>query len=259
VNQTPLQFTKRQMQAVLGSPRLWVALAAAAVVFGLAGPFGTYEALPLPARLGYWALVAVTTYLTGFLTVSILEALFHTDDKRPSTASFALYGAIGGIPVAVLVWLINLWVFGSPVISYGLLLAYTAPLAAVASGCVAYFSASLHKPAAIEAAATPVRPPLLDRLPPERRGEIYYLTMQDHYVEVVTSNGASLVLLRLADAIREVAPVEGFQIHRSHWVARNAVRQTLRHGDRMMLRMADGAALPVSRARLRALKDAGFA
>ena len=102
------------------------------------------------------------------------------------------------------------------------------------------------------------RPPLLDRLAPERRGELYYLTMQDHYVEVVTSNGTSLVLLRLADAIKETAPLDGVQIHRSHWVARNAVRETERQGDRLVVKMANGITLPVSRSRRNALKDAGL-
>lgn len=258
MKQKPLQFTKRQMQALLRSPLLWVALAAAAVILGLAGPFGTYEALPLPARLAYWALVAVTTYLTGFLCVSLLEGSFRTGDARASTLAFTLYGALAGVPVAIVVWLINHWVFAESGITYGQLIGYTVPVAAVASGCIAYFSMMLGDGQPAVATAQPPRPPLLDRLPHDRRGELFYLTVQDHYVEVVTSNGKSLLLMRLSDAIRETAPVEGLQIHRSHWVARAAVTGAQRSGDRVLLRMNDGAELPVSRARMSALKQAGL-
>jgi hypothetical protein len=258
VSLSPLQFAKRQMQGTLTSPILWVALAAAAAVFGMVGPFGTYEALSLPARLGYWALVAVTTYLIGFLCVTLLEAHLRSNETRPSTAAFAVYGAVAGLPVTLVVYLINMWVFDTTVIGFGLLLAYTVPLSAIASGCVAYFSIALHSAPSLEPSTAPQRPPLLDRLPPERRGELYYLTMQDHYVEVVTSNGISLVLLRLADAIKETTPVEGVQIHRSHWIARNAVRETERRGDSLVVKMANGTTLPVSRSRRKALRDAGL-
>lgn len=261
MKQTPLQFTKRQMQAVIQSPLTWVALGGVAIVLGLAGPFGTFEALPLPARLAYWALVATTTYLAGCLTVSLLEAVFHGDEGRPSSGVFALYGAAAGFPVSTIVWLINLWVFDASVIGYLPLLGYTVPVAAVASGLVAHFSRSLagteRAPAASALALE--RPRLLDRLQADRRGEIYYLSMQDHYVEVVTSAGSSLVLMRMADAIVETAPVEGLQVHRSHWVATGAIRQVSRNGDRVVLQMADGAQLPVSRARAEDLKQAGIA
>ena len=258
MNSTVLQFAKRQLKVTLRSSLLWVALGAASAVFGMVGPFGTYEALGLPARLGYWALVAVTTYLAGFLCVTLLEACLAAKDIRPSTATFAVYGAISGLPVAAVVWLINIWIFDAKVIGFGSLISYTVPLSAITSGCVAYFSMTYENTQKSEPSAVPQRPPLLERLPTERRGELYYLTMQDHYVEVVTSKGTSLVLLRLADAIKETAPLEGVQIHRSHWIARNAVRETQRQGDRLMLKMANGETLPVSRSRRNALKDAGL-
>ncbi|MEX4008166.1 hypothetical protein [Neoaquamicrobium sediminum] len=60
-----LQFTMREMQRVAASPLPWAALAGAALVLGMVGPFGTYESLRLPARLAYWAAIVVSTYFLG--------------------------------------------------------------------------------------------------------------------------------------------------------------------------------------------------
>lgn len=83
--------------------------------------------------------------------------------------------------------------------------------------------------------------------------------MQDHYVDVHTDKGNTLVLMRLADAIAEMEGVSGMQIHRSHWVALDAVAGSLRKDGRLFLRMTDEKLLPVSRSSLDAVRVAGLA
>ena len=70
--------------------------------------------------------------------------------------------------------------------------------------------------------------------------------MQDHYVEVHTAAGSELLLLRFRDALREVEGVDGLQVHRSHWVARNAVARVERRrgGGRVALRLVNGSKVP---------------
>ena len=100
---------------------------------------------------------------------------------------------------------------------------------------------------------------LLNRLSPERRGEILALSMEDHYVRVFTDAGESLVLLRLSDAMAEVQDVPGLQIHRSHWVASSAVDRTERWRDgRLRVHLVNGLTLPVSRTFARAVREAGL-
>jgi len=70
--------------------------------------------------------------------------------------------------------------------------------------------------------------------------------------------GESLVLLRLSDAIREVGDTAGAQVHRSHWVAWDAITAARREGDRAILTLKTGTEIPVSRANLGKIKDAGF-
>ncbi|MCB1420416.1 MAG: LytTR family transcriptional regulator [Notoacmeibacter sp.] len=99
-------------------------------------------------------------------------------------------------------------------------------------------------------ASAPPRPAILDRLPADKRGALIRLEVQDHYVLVVTTKGRELLLMRLGDAMREAAPVEGLQVHRSHWVARDGVADVIREpgkNGRTVLRTNDGADVPVSR------------
>lgn len=251
-----LQFTMREMQRVATSPLPWAALAGAALVLGMVGPFGTYESLRLPARLAYWAAIVVSTYFLGFAFVSLLEKLIFTG--RPGPAGFALIGAVAGVPVALFVWLLNRLVYGADVVFLLPLTLYVMAIAAVSSGVIAFFSVRLaHAPAPAQPSAQ--RPKLIDRLQPRLRGKLLYLSMQDHYVEVVTDKGSELILMRMSDAVDETAPVEGLQIHRSYWVASDAVTGTTRRDGRLILSMSDGAELPVSRNRIGAVKDAGLA
>ena len=64
--------------------------------------------------------------------------------------------------------------------------------------------------------------------------------------------------MRFADAIRETDGVNGLQIHRSHWVALDAVAGTHRHNGRLFLAMQDGTRLPVSRSRAEEVRGAGL-
>ena len=108
-------------------------------------------------------------------------------------------------------------------------------------------------------AATEVMPPaILERVPLPQRGLLLALVVEDHYVDIVTDRGKTLVLMRLADAIREAASVPGLQIHRSHWVATGAVVRAHRSEGKVLLELSNGLRLPISRGYLPAAKDAGL-
>ena len=257
-----LQFTMRELLAVTRSPLYWAALVAVGIVLGVAGPFGTYEALALPPRLAYWLLVVIVTYFTADLIVGVLKTVLFRE--RPGTAVTILLGAVAGPFVAGLVWLMNLWILPSAAgIAYLPLLGYVTIMTATVAGVISYASGSLvaqqEHGLAMPADPAPQRPALLDRLPAALRGRLLYLSMQDHYVEVVTDKGSHLVLMRLADAIGETAGTEGMQVHRSHWVARDAVAGSVRDGARLTLRLVNGAELPVSRSKLADVRKAGLA
>lgn len=101
---------------------------------------------------------------------------------------------------------------------------------------------------------------LLRRLPQGIGREILCLKAQEHYTNVVTITGQGLVYMRFSDAVGLAsAGIEGVQIHRSYWVAYAAIRGFERVDGRIMVRLVNGEALPVSRshqAQVRGLRNA---
>lgn len=100
----------------------------------------------------------------------------------------------------------------------------------------------------------------LDRLPLKYRGaELWAVSSEDHYLRIHTSRGEELILMRLADAIRELAGADGVQVHRSWWIAKAGVTDTRRDNGKLVLVLKSGTEAPVSRTYAAAVKEAGLA
>ncbi len=90
--------------------------------------------------------------------------------------------------------------------------------------------------------------PFLRRLPGKLGHDLIRVSVYDHYVEAHTRRGHELILIRFSDALAELEGYDGQQIHRSHWVARAAVRRIVRGESRsLFVELQDGTRLPVSR------------
>lgn len=90
-------------------------------------------------------------------------------------------------------------------------------------------------------------PQLFDRVAPAERGRLLAIRAEDHYVRIYTDAGEGMTLLRLSDAIMMAHPVAGMQIHRSIWVADDAIKAFRRAGHAGLVRLSNGLELPVSR------------
>jgi hypothetical protein len=77
--------------------------------------------------------------------------------------------------------------------------------------------------------------------------DLYSVSAEEHYVRIHTASGDELIYKRFADAVKELSALSGMRIHRSHWVAPCAVKDVVREGKRMFIRLKDGTQLPVSR------------
>jgi hypothetical protein len=105
-------------------------------------------------------------------------------------------------------------------------------------------------------AAPPAPPKFLERIPLKLRGgELWAVEAEDHYLRLHTSKGQDLILMRLADAVDELEGIEGAQVHRSWWVAREAIADARRGDGRATLTLKDGSQVPVSRTYARVLRD----
>lgn len=99
----------------------------------------------------------------------------------------------------------------------------------------------------------------LERLPVKyRTAELHAISSEDHYLRVHTNLGEELILMRLADAVRELASADGLQVHRSWWVAKSGVTDEKRVDGRSLLVLPSGTEVPVSRSFRPIAKDAGL-
>lgn len=258
MSDTALRLALREMHGILRRPAVWQVMAVVAAVLAVSGPFGTLASLGLGARLAYWSVVVVVTATSGWLLSLWIDGAL----RRHGLSSLGRW-ALTSPPVAALVLVevaaLNALAFGiSPFAGEALTsLAFsTVPVALLVTGALTFIP---RPPPAAGADDPQPRPPrLLSRLPLDKRGALMSLSVQDHYVEVVTSRGRALLLLRLSDAIAEAEGCAGLQVHRSHWVARDQVRAARREGGRGVLTLADGREIPVSRTYLGAVKEAGL-
>lgn len=113
---------------------------------------------------------------------------------------------------------------------------------------------------------TIVMPPLPEaerdfrmRLSAKRRtANFLAVEAEDHYVRVHTDTGSELVAMRFSDALEELERAYGYRVHRSWWVAADAiegVRWTRGSGE---VRLTGGIAATVSRSYAATLKSAGW-
>ncbi|MFL7900635.1 LytTR family DNA-binding domain-containing protein [Azospirillum argentinense] len=250
-------------------------LLAAALVLTLLGPFGTFADLTLAQRLAYWCgliglgglafelltlaaghrlreragawramlagvVLAVAALMT--LTVALLErTLRGMDFLRPlGLAELFVYVVL----VTLLVSAIPVWL---ELRDRGLLAGPTPP----------------PSPPVLDNAPAPPaerpEPAFLARLPARLGRDLLALEMEDHYVRAHTAEGSDLILMRLRDAIAELAGLQGMQVHRSHWVAAAAVAGVERKPDgKLVLVLRNGRRVPVSRSYAAAVREAGW-
>ena len=262
---TALHFAMRELQAMMRLPTPWICAAGAGLILGLLAPFGTEDTLPLWARLLYWVFLACLTLFTGTFVNCALRTLPERFPPLPHPGrilAVIIVGLVIGGAVLTEVLVMNWLVFDlSPVRSD-----YTVPIAlntlaisVVVNGLITWVTDQMptHTENRGESRAMPEATPLLfDRLPFDKRGALISLSVQDHYVEVTTTKGREMLLMRLSDAIREAGP--GFQVHRSHWVAEGAVTAAHRKNAAAEVTLRDGRTLPVSRTYVPSLKEKGL-
>ncbi|MEM8578017.1 MAG: LytTR family DNA-binding domain-containing protein [Pseudomonadota bacterium] len=229
-----------------GAIGLWALLSLLAAA---AGPFGTLAAMPdWTIRAGYWSGVAALSVALGF-GAAVLHRRAEGAVQHLGIAA-ALTLLITGLIFAANTLLFPGW--GTAGNALILLL-----VVAMIVGLVHIVPLVVPRPEA-PAEDTPPAAALLQRLPAGAQGDLVRLEAQDHYTRVVTTKGGTLVLMRLSDAIEAATGADGARVHRSHWVAFGQIagHQSSRSG--AVLRMSDGAEVPVSRTYRPILRERGI-
>ena len=241
----------RRWKAIVATGRFWLVVAMFWIVGVAVGPWGTYETLSVVERAQFSAVVSVVCWTLGVgLAVPLRIAVERMGIALPWSMVVATSMAnLAIIPVLIIVIerQTGAEMTQGRVLEQFLLISALVSIIALAllNGVRRNRGTTVAAPE--QARPEPVSCPLLERLEPERRGKVHALLAQDHYVEVVTSRGSSLVLMRLSDAMQMCTQQPAMQVHRSAWVALTGIASLAREGRRLVIRLHDGRQIPVAR------------
>ncbi|HEX8258238.1 MAG TPA: LytTR family transcriptional regulator DNA-binding domain-containing protein [Allosphingosinicella sp.] len=253
----------------------WIGLVLAGYAFAL-GAARLSELFPGLARAGRVTmngLIALASAVPMTFVVAWTLSLVHPGRVVPPIQLPVLFACVAAVQLVIIVALIRPVV--APLRPAQPLHPMAAPNAPDA-GAPGH-TAALHQPEmpenkapiapaeraadARESEAPSVAPPafpavLLARMPRGLGPEIVALEAEDHYVRVHTPRGSTLVLMRLSDAVELLDAAIGLRVHRSWWVARQAIASFDRDGQQLTLRLTNGAQVPVGRTYLAAVRTA---
>ncbi|WP_422055840.1 LytTR family DNA-binding domain-containing protein [Sphingomonas sp.] len=246
-------------------------MVAIGVVLALIGPFGSFAA-SFGWRLLYWVPVIVAGYLI-YRPIGAAASWLGHRLQLPIGPMWLVATLVATVPMTMLVWATGcsgicrppesidralIW-YGQVLVIGGAVtfLLYLRSPRGAAAPLPAEERSPDSPPEPASAAAMPGSP-FLDRLPPHLGTTLIALEMEDHYVRAHTAVGSDLILMRMRDAIGELAGVPGMQVHRSWWVAQTAVAAVERDGRNVRLELSNGLRAPVSRERVAALRETGW-
>lgn len=242
---------------------------AAGIALAAVGPYGSFYLGSFADRLLYWLPAAFVGYL--IVRPFVVAALVTSERLAlPLAPTLAAAVFVAAVPMTFFILWLNGDAFGLPDRDGWLQLYLQIALIGAVITLLFWLlerpklpAPASAKPADVSAAtAIPAEPTpgaaFLDRLPPHLGRELLALEMEDHYVRAHTANGSALILLRMRDAVAELAGVDGMQVHRSWWVARAAVEKPLVEGRNVRLRLKGGLEAPVARNNVPALRSAGW-
>ena len=255
VNGTVLQLTLREMQGLIVSPKFWFSIFAVIIVLAVSGPFSTLQDFSFSQRLAYWGAIAVLTFFANMAAALPMQFwLKHFD--LPFWMPILLAGIVGGLPVTLIVWFINSQIAGTSTSDFQTFLHLALqciPISVMVTASYMVIADQIAPEPQPERGQTTEAPLFFKRLPIALGTDILSLQAQDHYVQVTTARGRDMVLVRLEDAIAELAPLEGVRTHRSWWVATSAITSLKRDGSRQIAILKNGEKVPVSRTYSRAV------
>lgn len=241
-----------------GRRRFWLTLVTVGLVIGLTGPFGTYDTLPVVARVGYWLVVVCLTYWLGYL-VSFAVASLAEDRGMDPRLSLVVGALVAALPVTAWLAGLHMLVFGIP---FWTDVKRLFPYVAIITVALAVLLESLASSDAHAAALAKLAPAKaapdsawIDELPAHLGRKLILLQAQDHYVRARTDRGETLIRTTLREAASDLGDY-GIRVHRSWWVARHAIGGLRYRAGMPVVVLHDGIELPVGRSYRRALRQA---
>jgi hypothetical protein len=252
----------------------------AGLLLGIIGPFGTFKSMSTVTRFSFW-MGGIAIGMIIHIPLFYAAALFGTQYRLPPWVWVSLSAVVAALPMTFVINGIFATMIGATNLDsmpqlYPFVLAISLPMQ-----WVSYWTRDQSSPAPASTMVTTPLPPvgsvdvallqtvatpvaassgvkLFPRLPGRLGRDIVCLEMEDHYVRIHTALGDAMIHMRMADAVQELEGIEGMLVHRSWWVARQAITGWSRDGKTLTLRLSNGKSVPVARDRQPLVKAAGW-
>ncbi|GLQ21736.1 LytTR family DNA-binding domain-containing protein [Algimonas porphyrae] len=230
-----------------------------AAIFAFLGVYDS-DALPVASRFLFWFVLMSA----GALSVSMAEPLVMKRwmPGRPVALQVVVISTLVAIPLTIgLVGLNTNLRWSYSLSNWGLQFLAVATIALVIVTGRTVIGAMTSSPANPHPAPVPPdrAQAFLQRLPIKfRDARLWAVSSEGHYLRVHTDKGETMILLRLSDALRDLADVDGLQTHRSWWVAREGVEAIIATKGKKTVRLKSGQQVPVSRSRSSEMKKRGW-
>lgn len=226
-------------------------------IFSLLGVYDT-DNLPFHMRFVFWTTTMIVGGGSGLLLAP--RVMEQTGRNWPVPMQIAVLAALVSLPVTATLQIFEVanggrlrWVYIPLDYLYVFLISFVITCMGVLIDWV------MRIRQASEASPGDAAARFLERLPVKfRTAELHAIASEDHYLRIYTSLGEELILMRLADAVRDLSGADGLQVHRSWWVARAGVADSEREGGKLYLILKNKTRVPVSRTYVPAVRAAGL-
>lgn len=256
----------------LVTPHHWARLFRGATIggllLGIVGPYGSFIANPA-TRLFYWTMLCWAG--TALLWPSVVAGLrFGVRRAFPPWFTGTIAVLVAAVPLAgvaaagcyifwpvhasgirPLEWYVQTIVIALPAVAVALWYETGRPKLPKMASDFGLVPAS-------RGAQRLMAPTRGTALPAHLMDAALCLQMEDHYVRVHTIGHSYLHLAPLRDVADELGLERGLQVHRSWWVARQALRGWEEDGRSVALTLTNGLRVPVSRHRVAQLRALGW-
>lgn len=232
-------------------------MVALGLLVGLLGPFGTFGAPPAQRMLS-WVIWLLAGYAL-FRPINIAAAWLCEATGLPHLAGKLLALVVASVPLTLLV---TMMVTRTGFVDtlrwpgFWTMYLYICVISVLASVVMAATfgrkgdrtAAAVSETKSDEPAASPSPDASSRSLPlPPGFGPVCAIKGEDHYVRIIGEAREELILMRMRDAIERLDSADGLRIHRSWWVAKDAVASVRRDGRTAILTLRSGHEAPVAR------------
>jgi len=224
------------------------------LLFAWLGVYNTGN-LPFLQRTAFWTVTMAVGAGSSYLVVPYLWS--ERFEAWPGPFKIAAVAILVSFPVTVSLFVMNNSPFRLDIILIQFVYVLIISLI-ISTGMYVARTFEQSKAATDQPGEDPLER-FMERLPVKfRTAELHAISSEDHYLRVHTSLGEEMILMRLADAVRELSGADGLQVHRSWWVAKQGVQDERRVDGRSLLVLPSGTEVPVSRSYRSKAKDAGL-